>query len=180
MGLKALMPSVIYIAGIFSGNKDTIRQLYIELNNMIVRKSQNRKYKPEEILVILPHCLQNSDCGYKVAGDISKCKRCGRCCIGEIAKATEELGVKTEIVTGGTAARNIVNTKKPKVLLSVACERDLTSGISDISGIPVFGIINDRPNGPCIDTKVNTSLVISTLNNMLEQSKKVPQDELLH
>ena len=37
----------------------------------------------------------------------------------------------------------------------MACERDLTSGIADVGNIPVIGIINDRPNGPCYNTVVD-------------------------
>jgi hypothetical protein len=36
----------------------------------------------------------------------------------------------------------------------VACERDLTSGIQDSYPLPVFGVLNQRPCGPCLDTLV--------------------------
>jgi hypothetical protein len=49
--------------------------------------------------------------------------------------------------------------KKPDMILAVACERELASGIQDTYPMPVFGILNDRPFGPCYDTDVNMELV---------------------
>jgi uncharacterized protein len=167
LGLKLLMPSILYISGVSKVNKDSIRQLYIGMNNLLVQHQADRKFSPDEVLLILPHCLQNSKCIYKVTGAISNCKRCGQCCIGEIAAVSDEIGVTAEIVTGGTAARNIVSNKKPGIILSVACERDLTSGISEVAGIPVVGIINERPNGPCCNTNVDAKVIESQLKRII-------------
>jgi hypothetical protein len=38
----------------------------------------------------------------------------------------------------------------------VACERDLVSGIHDVAPrIPIIGIPNTRPLGPCKDTMID-------------------------
>ena len=63
------------------------------------------------------------------------------------------------VATGGTVARKIVVDKKSELIIGVACERDLTSGIQDSYPIPVFGILNHRPFGPCYDTDVDLELV---------------------
>lgn len=168
VGLKVLMPLIIHITGVFKGDIDGIRRFYIDLNNMLVEQIADKGYLPKDIMVILPHCLQNSNCRLKVIGNLENCQRCGKCCIGGIADISKELGVGVEIVTGGTAARNIISLRKPKIIISVACERDLTSGISDITGIPVLGIINIRPNGPCSDTSVNVQLIRERLESMVK------------
>jgi hypothetical protein len=49
----------------------------------------------------------------------------------------------------------------------VACERDLSSGIQDSYPLPVFGIINRRPNGPCYDTQVDLEKVEQALTIFL-------------
>ena len=99
--------------------------------------------------------MQNSECEYKITFDTNNCKRCGKCTIGEILDIADEYRVKVKVVTGGTAARNLVGKEKPEIILSVACERDLSEGISEVSKIPVIGVLNTRPNGPCIDTCVD-------------------------
>lgn len=166
-GIKTLLPIAIFFAGIFKTKKDLIRKFYIDFNNIMVFAS-DRKYSPENLLILLPHCLQNSDCGYKITNTIDNCKRCGKCSIGDIAEIAGSRKVEVRVVTGGTAARNVVKQLKPKLILSVACERDLTSGIIDVGKIPVIGLINERPNGPCYNTCVNTDNLKAYLDEILE------------
>ena len=64
-------------------------------------------------------------------------------------------GVDLSVATGGTLARRIIKEKRPKAIIAVACERDLTSGIVDSYPLPVIGILNQRPFGPCINTRVD-------------------------
>lgn len=161
-----IMPPVIALAGFFGMQKDAVRGIYININNVLSEPGK-RKYGPEDILVVLPHCLQNSDCSYKITNDIFNCKKCGKCCVGDIVKVAQETGVKVRVVTGGTAARNIISKEKPKIVISVACERDLASGIADVTSIPVIGIINERPNGPCHNTTVDVSLLKAKIDNIL-------------
>jgi len=63
------------------------------------------------------------------------------------------------VATGGTLARKIVKDFRPRLIIAVACERDLTSGIHDTYPLPVYGILNQRPNGPCWNTKVDIQRV---------------------
>ncbi|TYQ15627.1 UNVERIFIED_CONTAM: hypothetical protein Cloal_2098 [Acetivibrio alkalicellulosi] len=166
-GLNTLLPLVMLIASFFKTKKDPVRKFYIDFNNLMVNMLE-KKYRKDDIMVLLPHCLQYSDCGYKVTNDISNCKNCGKCTVGDIFKACQEKGVKSFVLTGGTAARNIVPKYKPKVILAVACERDLTSGIIDVV-IPVIGIINDRPNGPCYNTRVDVNVFKEKLDSIIKE-----------
>lgn len=166
LGLKTLLPFVVSLSGLVKANKDTIRKLYVDVNNILV-ESLGARYDPSKILILLPHCLQNSSCNHKITGDINKCSNCGRCCIGEISILARQTGVEARVVTGGTVARKIVNDLKPGIILSVACERDLVSGISDVGSIPVIGILNKRPNGPCVNTCVNVDNIREKLNELI-------------
>jgi hypothetical protein len=65
--------------------------------------------------------------------------------------------------------------KRPDMIIAVACDRDLTSGIQDTYPIPVFGILNKRPNGPCYDTDVDVDLVEKGLTIFLGQAPSVNQ-----
>jgi hypothetical protein len=59
------------------------------------------------------------------------------------------------VATGGTIARRIVKEARPEAIIAVACERDLSSGLVDTYPLPVIGILNERPFGPCINTRVD-------------------------
>lgn len=166
-GLRIVFPLTMAVAGLVKGGKDAAREFFIKVNNILVQ-SGRLKYDKSRVLVLLPHCLQHADCGYKVTGSLDNCIRCGRCRIGELAALAERKGVRMHIVTGGTIARQLVESLKPRIILSVACERDLVSGIRDVGGIPVIGVVNERPNGPCNNTTVN----VHTLEEYLEQILK--------
>ncbi len=166
IGLYILMPVVSFVSDILGNNKDMIRKFYIDVNNILV-ESGKLKFYAKDILLVLPHCLQNYDCGLKITKDIVECKNCGKCNIGDLKSVVSETGINVSVVTGGTAARNIIKRLKPKMIIAVACERDLTSGILDVKGISVLGILNQRPNGPCYNTLVDFDLIREKINSIL-------------
>jgi len=63
------------------------------------------------------------------------------------------------VATGGSLARRIISETRPEALVAVACENDLSSGISDTYPLPVLGIPNERPFGPCVNTRVDLTKV---------------------
>lgn len=166
LGMKLVIPFAIFVTGIFNKDKDAIRGLFIDINNIFVQ-SGRIGCEPGQILVLLPHCLQNTECVCKVTNTINNCRQCGKCTIGDILQIVRDRGVQAAVVTGGTAARNLIAVQKPKMILSVACERDLSLGISDVSRIPVIGVVNERPNGPCKNTTVDVAQLGRKLDSLL-------------
>jgi hypothetical protein len=150
-------------------SKDTIRQSFVAMNNSLV-VSQKLIVPPDRILVLLPHCLQLFDCDIKVTGGIDKCIRCGRCDIKGLAELAGKYRIAISVATGGTLARKVIVEKRPKLVIAVACERDLTSGIKDCYPLPVIGILNERPNGPCFDTLVDVTDIEQALLSVLPQT----------
>ena len=65
-------------------------------------------------------------------------------------------------------ARRIIVENRPDAIVAVACELDLTSGILDSYPIPVLGILNERPFGPCINTRVDIQKVKDAISNFCE------------
>ena len=114
----------------------------------------------------MPHCLQDKDCSVKITHKVENCKRCGKCRIKDLLEVTEKYGVDLAVATGGTLARRIVKEKRPDLIIAVACERDLTSGIQDTIPLPVYGIFNERPFGPCLNTQVAMDRVEAVLSEI--------------
>ncbi len=163
LAFKVFMPVLLSISSVFHYRKDEIRRIYIQANNEHVM-SRDQKVKPEKMLVILPHCIQSSKCAYRMRNGLEDCRQCGSCNIGEIKGLVSKYGVRVELATGVTSARKIILDTKPELVIAVACERDLSSGIMDVKGLPVYGILNRRPNGPCKDTFVD----IEELEKMIQ------------
>jgi uncharacterized protein len=150
--IKFLLPVIEFAGKLLGLDKDRIRQSFIAMNNSLVI-SQKQKVRPDRILVLLPHCIQLFDCEIKVTGDV------------EIGR---KYGIDISVATGGTLARKVIVEKRPKLVLAVACERDLTSGIKDCYPLPVIGILNLRPHGPCFNTIVDTAAIDAALQQVLE------------
>jgi hypothetical protein len=164
---KVLFPFMILMGRVVGVSKVRIQQSFIELNNHLVRSKQHR-IRPSKLLILLPHCIQNFDCQIKITGNIRNCKGCGKCEIKDLVELSEQYHLKIAVATGGTLARRIIVENRPEAIVAVACELDLTTGIQDSYPIPVIGILNDRPNGPCINTQVDLQKVRSAILDFLE------------
>ncbi len=171
--IKLLLPAIEFIGKILGVPRDTIRQSFIAMNNSLVL-SQKFAIRPDRLLILLPHCIQLFDCEIKVTGDIDKCVRCGRCDINGLADLAKKYGIDISVATGGTLARKVIMEKRPKLVIAVACEGDLTSGIKDCYPLPVLGILNDRPFGPCFNTRVETQKVDEALRSVMGAREAVP------
>jgi hypothetical protein len=153
VSVKLFLPLMTLLGRILGLSKQKIRASFISVNNELVI-SKGRKYAPDELLLLMPHCLQRSDCKVRLTYNIQNCKHCGKCPIAGLIALSAEYGVHLVIATGGTIARRIVARRRPRLILAVACERDLSSGIQDTYPLPVYGVLNKRPHGPCMDTEV--------------------------
>lgn len=166
--IRLLFPLQLVIGRCLGIGKDEVRRSFIAINNQLVL-AEAKKIRPEKILLLLPHCLQNHECEARIIGNVENCKACGKCKIRDLVALSKKYNVSIEVATGGTLARKIVVDKRPEIIIGVACERDLTSGIQDTYPIPVFGIFNKRPFGPCYDTDVDLELVENGITTFLDR-----------
>ncbi|MDY6973991.1 MAG: DUF116 domain-containing protein [Thermodesulfobacteriota bacterium] len=164
--IRILFPILVSVGRFLGISKDEVRRSFIAINNQLVL-AEAGKVKPEKLLILLPHCLQNHECSVRITGDVDNCKACGKCKIKDLVALSDKHHVSMSVATGGTLARRIVVEKQPEVIIGVACERDLTSGIQDSYPTPVFGIMNQRPFGPCYDTDVDLELVEKGMTTFL-------------
>jgi hypothetical protein len=164
--IRILFPLLVVMGKVLGIGKDEIRRSFVAINNRLVF-AEAPIVKPENLLILLPHCLQFHECTVRITGNIRNCKACGKCKIKDLVVLSEKYHVPVSVATGGTLARRIVKEMKSEIIIGVACERDLTSGIQDSYPIPVFGILNRRPFGPCYDTDVNLELVEKGIRTFL-------------
>jgi hypothetical protein len=143
---------MILVGRIFRISEERIQHSFIDINNHLVQ-IKGISVKPEKIMILLPQCLQNSDCAFRITKDIRSCKRCGCCQIVEIISLLESYGIMAWVATGGTLARKHIVDHRP--------------GIIDCFPIPVYGILNQRPEGPCVNTLVNMEKIRWAIKNFV-------------
>lgn len=154
--LKVLFPLFMFLGSFSAEKKERLQGIIISLNNKFLGIERP---KATRILLLLPHCLQINECDIRLTYNIYNCKRCGKCEIKDLIQIADDNNLTLFIATGGNLARKIVKDVHPQAIVAVACERDLSSGIADSYPLPVLGIPNERPFGPCVNTRVNLEKV---------------------
>ncbi|HHW43750.1 DUF116 domain-containing protein [Desulfofundulus thermobenzoicus] len=158
VAVNIFFPVVLALGRFLRIDPDRIKSSFIEVNNQLVQ-ARHLSVNPGELLLLAPHCLQYSECPYKITVHVDNCRRCGRCCINDLLQLRDKYGFHMGLATGGTLARKYVREYRPRAIVAIACERDLTSGIRDSNPIPVLGVTNMRPCGPCYNTRVSLTRV---------------------
>ncbi|MDD2371954.1 MAG: DUF116 domain-containing protein [Syntrophomonadaceae bacterium] len=167
---ELLFPLALFTGRLVGISKDRILQSYIAVNNYLVH-SKYLRLRGEQIMILLPHCLQDSECPHKITMDVNNCKGCGKCDIAKLKEMAEEYNAIIKVATGGTLARKFVLDTHPRGVVAVACERDLSLGIHELGGLPVIGVLNCRPNGPCFNTTVNLDEVEAALQSIIKEDE---------
>ena len=136
---------VFGLGRVLSINKDRLAHAFIRTNNALVRLAP-QGIAPQRVLILLPRCLRKEQ-------------------LDQARSLASARNVEVAIVAGGEQARQRIREKRPSVVIGVACERDLLSGIRDVRHkLSVLGIANTRPNGPCRDTQINLAELEATLD----------------
>ncbi|HDS16294.1 MAG TPA: DUF116 domain-containing protein [Proteobacteria bacterium] len=168
LGIKLFLPLMEILGPRLGISKEKIRRSFIEINNRLLVSGNRSRIEPERLLLLLPHCLQRADCQRRITTNIDNCRQCGRCDITSLIDLARKYRIRTAVATGGTLARKIVRDHQPRLIVAVACERDLTSGIHDAFPLPVYGVLNQRPEGPCWNTRVDVVEVEKALRIFLK------------
>ena len=169
--VNILFPFAVVLGRIFDIPRSKIEQSFIEVSNHLV-KQHRVKVPADRIMILTPHCIQLDTCVHKITRNIENCRQCGGCSVGDMLGLAHKYGIHMAVATGGTLARQMVKQIRPKAIVAVACERDLTSGIQDVFPLPVVGVLNERPFGPCFNTRVDIKRVEAAVLDFLEVEEK--------
>ncbi len=168
--INIMFPCAIVLGRLFNIPRDRIEQSFIEVSNNLVLQHKV-KVPADRIMLLTPHCIQLDSCVHKITRNVENCRQCGRCSVGAMLGLAHKYGCHFAVATGGTLARQMVKEIRPKAIVAVACERDLTSGIQDVFPLPVLGVLNERPFGPCFNTRVDVRKLEAAIQVFLEDSQ---------
>lgn len=159
--LFKLFPILTLLANRLGVSKDRLGNSLIGIHNEVTR-ARLRKVSSGRILCLAPRCLtrQNMD---------------------QVKAMTSEYDCDFFVAATGALARQRVKQLKPVAIIGIACERDLITGIRDAGyKIPVIGIANKRPHGPCKGAYIDLGelrAAIDVLKNQFDFPEKSPTNQ---
>lgn len=150
--LFLFLSKAIWLGQRFGISKDRVSNSFIKAHNLIV-KNYVRRLNADRLLILLPRCLRK---------EVKQ----------QVIERANGLTVHIFTAKGGEDAREAILQYKPSLILAIACERDLISGIRDVADkIPVLAIPNKRPEGPCKNTCLNFDAFDEAMRLMRESGK---------
>lgn len=140
-----------------------VDQIGVEVRNKVNEKVY-KHIKPQDTIVVLPHCLRSTECEAKLEASGLVCNNCNRCVIGVIKTKAENKGFKVFIIPGSTFLKKILERNDFKAVLGVACYQDLNLSMMKLSKFSCQGVplLNDG----CINTKVDVKAVFEKLGEI--------------
>ena len=144
------------IGTMFGVTRDRMGHSFVLVSNAISR-AMKPKGRSEKLLILLPRCLAKEE-------------------LQAINGLKEKYPLEVHTVSGGELARKKVRELRPTAVIGVACERDLVSGIRDVGQkISVIGIPNQRPEGPCRNTRIDMDELIKAIEFYVGKPTKEAQ-----
>ncbi|MFO0754585.1 MAG: DUF116 domain-containing protein [Thermodesulfovibrionales bacterium] len=151
--LLFLLPKTVWLGAKLGISRDRVGNSFIKVHNLVTRLSTSA-VREEKLLVLLPRCLRRET-------------------RAQVIQRLEEYEASIITAAGGEEAREAIMQYRPTLILALACERDLMSGIRDVADkIPVIGIPNKRPEGPCKNTHISFDDLEEALHGMHLGRKK--------
>ena len=77
-----------------------LQSFVIHLNNALTRM-RRIQVLPENLLLLVPRCLQNSDCPLNLGKDLERCQQCGQCDITPVIQIRNQYGIVCAMAAGG-------------------------------------------------------------------------------
>jgi hypothetical protein len=140
---------------------------FVKFNNWLTRLRRTQ-VRAENLLLLVPRCLQKNGCTQTLGETIDDCKACGQCNVTDLLAIRDEFGIRCSMAAGGREALAFVRDPQIKAVVAVACEKELTQGILAVFPKPVLGVLNIQTNGPCRNTRLNPDAVRTAIRSMLK------------
>lgn len=150
-----------------------VDQIGVEVRNKVNEKVF-MTIKPEDKILVLPHCLRHADCQANLDTSGIICQNCNKCVIGVLKSKGEKMGYKVFIIPGSQFLKKILEQNKFKAILGVACYQDLNLCMMNVSKFSVQGVPLLRDG--CVNTKVDPRAVLEKMGAILPEEKPVKLD----
>ncbi len=96
-----------------------MNRIVVGLSNFTTKLRRTR-VKPDQLLLLIPHCVQRSACVQDIASGVWNCARCGKCRLDALIALSEKYGCRIEVASGGRLALDKVRAPSVRAVVAVA------------------------------------------------------------
>ncbi len=113
-----------------------IRRLVAAQNGRVRRHLA--RHPARSVLLILPRCVKRPGCPVDVRGELSVCRDCRACPLGEIARRAAARDVRALVAFRSHLAFAMARRERPDVIIAAACEDRLVKALRSVPEVPAL------------------------------------------
>ena len=132
--------------------------------------------RARKALVLLPHCIQLASCKAEILTDLTNCRTCGLCPVGDVLENALAERWDVRIANRSHKAYRQAREFAPDLMVAVSCTDRLLKGLLKIPDVPSLAIPLGLPHGMCVDTTFSPSLMVAAMEAYVEP-KPEPKSE---
>ena len=139
-------------------------------NNQRVRE-HFQLHRAGKALVLLPHCIQASNCQAGIVEDLGKCFSCGGCPAGEVLSNVLSANWNCQINNRSHKVYREVRAFNPDLIIALSCPDRLLKGLTKLSEVPSYVIPLQLPHGMCVDTTFSVPHLGAAMEALVEPNR---------
>ena len=120
--------------------------------------------KSRRTLLLLPHCIQWSNCSAPILDQISSCYNCGLCPIENLVEDSARERWDVRVTNRSYKAYIEAKKSNPDLIVAVSCVDRLLKGIRKLASYPSFLIPLELPHGMCVNATFNYNYLESAMS----------------
>lgn len=136
-------------------------------NNRRVREAFE-SHRAGKALVLLPHCIQASNCKAQIIQDLGNCFNCGRCTAGDVLAGSLTGKWNCRISNRSHKAYRDAREFGPDLIVAVSCFDRLLKGLVKLPEVPCYVIPLHLPHGMCVDTTFSVPHLAAAMETLVE------------
>jgi hypothetical protein len=140
-------------------------------NNRKVRE-HFQIHRASRALVLLPHCIQASNCKAGIIEDLGNCFNCGRCQAEDILANVLSAKWNCRITNRSHKAYREARAFKPDLIVAVSCSDRLLKGLTKLPEVPCYVIQLQLPHGMCVDTAFSLPHLTAAMETLVEPCRE--------
>lgn len=152
-----LKPIIMLTSSFALGHKIILS--FFTLTNKLVLLFPKEKDLNRIPLLLLPRCLQSSECNHKVIANVDNCVKCGKCDLAPLISLKDKYQIEVFVAGGGGEAKKKLIEEHPSMVIAVACVDELILNSTAVLKYPVVAFSNEVTDVPCKDTKTDVAVI---------------------